>query len=88
MSKDCRKIDADLIDEIAERIHIIWMEERLADGWKYGPVRSDIYKTTPCLVPYAQLPDYEKKYDRRIAEIVILTLLEKGYRITYDPDRP
>ena len=43
--------------------HEKWMEVRLADGWRYGPVKDEIKKTHPDLVPYVELPDSEKLKD-------------------------
>ncbi len=71
MSKINDHVSEELIEKLAERVHNIWMEERIKDGWKYGPFRDDIHRTTPCIVPYEQLPEEEKKYDRRIVETVI-----------------
>ena len=79
------QISKDLINLLAEKIHITWMEEREMDGWVYGPDRNDSLKTSPCMLPYEQLPEEEKKYDQKIAETVILALLEGGYQITPDP---
>ncbi len=39
------------------------MEERLASGWTFGP--KDVKaKKSPYLVPYAELPETIKDYDR------------------------
>ena len=70
-----------LMEEIAEHVHETWAKGRLEDGWTYGPVRNDEKKETPCLVPYAQLPETEKDFDRRTAEATLLFILGKGYRI-------
>lgn len=43
--------------------HQNWMEERLAQGWTYGEVRDNDFKTNPSLVPFDKLPDYEKAKD-------------------------
>jgi len=54
----------ELTEQIAENVHENWALGRIRDGWVYGPLRSDAEKTTPCLVPYAQLSEDEKDYDR------------------------
>lgn len=70
-----------LAEELAENNHDIWAIERINEGWKYGTVRDDKYKTSPCLIPYEELPESEKKYDRNTA-IETLKLIEKlGYKI-------
>lgn len=55
----------DLVEKLAENTHDQWALGRINEGWTYGPERNDIKKTHPCLVPYADLPDSEKEYDRR-----------------------
>lgn len=66
---------------LAKNTHELWSTQRLADGWKYGPQRDDAKKQHPCLVPYEDLPESEKEYDRAISVGVIETLLALGYRI-------
>jgi hypothetical protein len=72
---------AALIEVLAERNHDLWAAERMAEGWRYGPRRSDELKQHPLLVPYAQLPESEKDYDRRPVIDVLKQLLQRGYRI-------
>lgn len=69
------------IEAIAERIHEAWRQQRIADGWSFGPVRDDDRKQHPSLVPYDDLDDAEQEYDRLTARETIRTLLEMGYRI-------
>src|SRR4051812_23405536 len=40
-------------------LHNLWMQEKLAKGWKLGDY-SDELKQRPCLVPYHQLSDLQK----------------------------
>lgn len=72
---------AELMEEIAENVHEVWAEGRIRAGWTYGPVRDDAKKQTPCLVPYAQLPEEEKEYDRQTARATLLLIQKKGYTI-------
>ena len=53
----------------------------MKEGWKYGPVRDDDKKETPCLVPYEDLPEIEKEYDRNTARTTIASILKAGYKI-------
>jgi uncharacterized protein YfiM (DUF2279 family) len=46
-----------------EAQHELWMQTRLADGWKWGPVKDKEAKLHPDLVPYDQLPDVEQRKD-------------------------
>lgn len=69
----------DLREAIAENAHEIWAENRQAEGWTYGPQRDDQLKQTPDMVPYSQLPEGEKEYDREMAMKTIKLLKKLGY---------
>ena len=71
----------ELGEQIAENVHENWAKGRLADGWSYGEVRSDELMTTPCLVPYGDLPEGEKEYDRRTAMETLKLIVSLGYKI-------
>ncbi len=68
-----------LTEQLAEHAHDIWARQRMADGWTYGPERSDSQKHHPCLVPYADLPDSEKQYDRNAALDTLRAIVALGY---------
>lgn len=51
------------LEWMAEREHEAWVQERLASGWTQGP-KDVAHKVTPYLVPYDQLTDEIKDYDR------------------------
>lgn len=70
-----------LTERLAENAHDLWAVQRLKDGWTYGPQRDDSAKKHPCLVPYADLPDAEKAYDRAAALGTLKAILALGYRI-------
>lgn len=46
-----------------EGMHESWMKEKLANGWTYGETKNFDTKTHPCLVPYSELPEAQKKKD-------------------------
>lgn len=69
----------ELREAIAENAHEIWAENRQAEGWTYGPLRDDQLKQTPDMVPYSQLPEGEKEYDREMAMKTIKLLKKLGY---------
>lgn len=50
--------------------HNSWMEEKVNDGWVYGEVKDAEAKTHPCIVPFDQLPDFQKKKDSLFCAIV------------------
>jgi len=64
----------ELTEKIAENVHENWSVARIKDGWSYGELRDDDKKTTPCLVPYSELTEIEKEYDR-ITAIETLKLI-------------
>ena len=69
----------ELREAIAENAHEIWAENRQKEGWTYGPVRNDELKQNPDMVPYSQLPEGEKEYDRQMAVKTIKLLVKLGY---------
>lgn len=71
----------ELTEKIAENVHENWSVGRIADGWTYGETRNDEMKTTPCLVPYSELTDSEKEYDRVTALQTLKLIVALGYRI-------
>ena len=76
----------ELIELLAENTHDVWAAERIAGGWKYGPARDDRLKTSPCLVPYDQLPESEKAYDRNTSLAAIKAIIWLGYGISQPQD--
>lgn len=70
-----------LIERLAENTHELWAQQRMADGWRHGPERNDTRKEHPSLVPYNQLSESEKEYDRRTAMGTVLALLAMGFTI-------
>ncbi len=52
------------VEILAALEHERWNQDRLADGWMYGAERNNEKKKTPYLVPYEQLPEDIKEYDR------------------------
>lgn len=70
-----------LTELVAENVHEVWAASRMAQGWTYGPVRDDAKKETPCLVPYADLPEEEKIYDRDTAMETLKLIVSLGYDI-------
>lgn len=73
---------SELTEALAENVHEVWAAGRIAEGWVYGEKRDDARKTTPCLVPYGELPENEKEYDRNTALETIKFIIASGYKIT------
>lgn len=70
-----------LAEEIARNTHEVWSAGRLADGWSWGPVRDDALKQHPGLVPYEELSEEEKDYDRRTSMETLKLIISFGYEI-------
>lgn len=70
-----------LKEEIAKNVHEVWSKGRIKDGWVYGEKRDDEKKTTPCLVPYEELSEEEKEYDRNTALETLKLITALGYEI-------
>lgn len=72
---------AELTEKMARNVHELWAAGRMADGWRYGPQRDDALKLHPCLVPYDELPESERDYDRQTAVGTLRLILSLGYKI-------
>lgn len=70
-----------LSEQIAENVHDVWAASRIAEGWTWGIERNDTLKQHPCLVPYSELPETEKEYDRKTAIQTLKLILKLGYNI-------
>ena len=73
---------AELTELLARHAHDLWALQRLREGWRWGQKRDDTARTHPCLIPYDDLPESEKEYDRNAALGTIKAVIASGYRIT------
>ena len=71
----------ELTEKIAENVHDVWSEGRIEEGWTYGPVKDSEARTNPCLLPYSELPDSDKEYDRKTALETLKLIIQLGYSI-------
>ena len=71
-----------LTEEIAENVHDVWAVGRIADGWTYGETKDAAKKKTPLLVPYCELPESEKYYDRNTVLETLKLIVKLGYRLS------
>ncbi len=76
----------DLVERLAEHVHDVWALGRMSEGWTYGPARDDANKQHPGLVPYAQLTESEKDYDRNSAAETLRAVIALGGRIANDQE--
>ena len=72
----------ELIEKMAKNVHEVWAQSRISQGWVYGEERNDDMKTHPCLVPYEELPEIEKAYDRNTALGTLKLICKLGFKIT------
>ena len=70
-----------LVEQMSKNVHDVWAETRIQQGWTYGEQRNDELKTHPCLVPYEELPDSEKEYDRNTSIGTLKLILKLGFKI-------
>ena len=71
----------ELVEKMAKNVHEVWAQSRISQGWVYGPDRSDALKTHPCLIPYEDLPEVEKAYDRDTALGTLKLICKLGFKI-------
>ena len=71
-----------LVEQMAKNVHEVWAQSRMDQGWTYGAERSDALKQHPCLVPYEELPEVEKAYDRDTALETLKLICKLGFKIT------
>lgn len=74
-----------LVEEMAKNVHEVWAQSRMEQGWTYGTQRDDNLKYHPCLVPYEELPEEEKEYDRSTALGTLKLIRKLGFSIQKEP---
>ena len=72
----------ELVEEMSKNVHEVWAQTRISQGWTYGEQRDDELKTHPCLIPYEELPELEKEYDRNTSVGTLKLILKLGFSIT------
>lgn len=70
-----------LLERLAENTHEIWAKQRMDEGWRYGPERNDRLRLHSCLVPYSDLPESEKNYDRATSQETLRLIIKLGYTV-------
>ncbi|WP_294743445.1 RyR domain-containing protein [uncultured Prevotella sp.] len=71
-----------LVEKMSKNVHEVWSETRINQGWTYGEQRNDELKTHPCLVPYEDLPESEKEYDRNTSIGTLKLIMKLGFKIS------
>ena len=71
-----------LVEKMSKNVHEVWAETRIRQGWTYGEQRNDELKTHPCLIPYEELPEEEKEYDRNTSIGTLKLIMKIGFKIS------
>jgi RyR domain len=71
----------ELVERLAQNNHDHWARSRMQEGWGHGHRRDDTAKLHPDLVPYQQLPESEKEYDRKTVVEALKAIMALGYEI-------
>jgi class 3 adenylate cyclase/tetratricopeptide (TPR) repeat protein len=69
------------IEELAVREHDRWMKDRVRHGWTYAPVRDNLRKLNPLLVPWEKLSEVEKEKDRDTIRNIPRLVQKAGFRV-------
>jgi hypothetical protein len=69
------------LEKIAKIEHNRWCEEKISNGWIYGPKRDNELKTSPYLVPWEELDEDVKNYDRDSVRNIPKILYKAGLEI-------
>ncbi len=68
------------LEALSKAEHNRWMAYMYYKGWKLGDVKDEQKKTHPDLIPYEDLEDYIKQYDRNTIKNIPYLLDVSGYK--------
>jgi hypothetical protein len=71
----------ELVERLAQNNHDHWARKRIEEGWRYGATRNDHQKEHPDLVPYDQLPESERDYDRKTVVEALKAIVALGFEL-------
>jgi ppGpp synthetase/RelA/SpoT-type nucleotidyltranferase len=69
------------VECLAEVEHGRWNFERLRSGWRFGSQKDDDRRISPYLVPWTQLPDSVREWDRKAVRLFPAILAAGGYEV-------
>lgn len=75
------KLSDEQVELLAEMEHERWTAERLEDGWKYGSQRDPEKKISPYLVPWSELTEEVKDWDRNAVRQIPELLKKAGFEV-------
>lgn len=67
------------VETMAMVEHIRWSWEKRLNGFRFAPTRNDSSRKHHCLVPYDDLPEYEKEKDRILVRMIPALLQDIGF---------
>lgn len=70
-----------LVEIVAKNVHEVWAQSRIEQGWSFGIERNDVQKKHPCLLPYENLTEEEKDYDRKTVLETLRVITKLGFTI-------
>jgi hypothetical protein len=69
------------VERMAVIEHERWVDERTVQGWKYAPVKDIDKKLSPYLVPWEQLSEEIREYDRNVVRGMPMFLAKAGFQV-------
>lgn len=54
--------------------HDQWMADKEAAGWRFGKTKDPVKKTHPLMIPYGELPAFERRKDALVAAVITALL--------------
>ena len=69
------------VEQLAIRQHERYVQERLKNGWTFGPVRDNATRKHPLLIPWEKLDESEKEKDRDTVRNVPKLIALAGFRV-------
>jgi hypothetical protein len=79
--KEITELNHEQIEFLSKIEHDLWNEERLKNGWQYGPVKDTDKKISPYIVPYEELTEEIKDYDRDTVRNMIPLINSVGLKV-------
>lgn len=73
--------DPSELEALARSEHERWVEDKVRNGWRYGPERDEARKIHPLIVDWSQLPEEERDKDREPVREIPEMLAHAGFEI-------
>jgi len=67
------------VEQLAEREHIRWHDDRLEAGWTYGETRDNAARKNPMLVPWEELPAETRRTNIESVRALPMMLARAGF---------